>query len=204
MKKTWKRHACVVVGLVCCAGVACGQVVDQQVIYTIQWDTPVLESGVANGAVFLTAAPPIGQEIWCYMPCGGGGFPPATAISKAIASSILDLVNIQNGATGVLSWTVPSDFNAGNMMGTPDGNGGILKSQAGQFGPPVNQNPNTNSTVKILDLTWDPLGDYSQRVVEFQTKSTSAKVYVDVGLVSWVGDNAKRIDGKGGFLVRPP
>ncbi len=205
MMKTWKRRACVVGGFVCCAGVACSQVVDQQVIYTIQWDQPVLESGVATGAVFLTADPPIGYEIWCYLPCGGGGFPPnATAVSKAIASSILDFINIQNGATGVLSWTVPSEFNVASKPGTPDGTGGIKQSQAGQFGIPVNSSPNTSSTVKLLELEWDPLGDYSERVVEFQTKSTSAKVFVDVGLVAWVGDNAKRIDDTGGFLVRPP
>ncbi len=166
--------------------------------YSVEWDLASISSGANTGGVYVTITPDIGTTTaWNTKPGTG-----QAGKLMAFASSIMNLLNTQNGTNGALTWSVPTDVNAANLPGTDDGAGGIKLSQAGQFGPPVNPTPNTKQKVKILDLKWTlgVLGNYD---VSYATQSTSGKVFLDVGLSAWVGENAVKVDGKGGFSVTP-
>ncbi len=182
---------------VCVAGAASGQLT-AKLTYTIEWDKGPQPGVPATGAVYATIDPEIGKSIQWFTPPGTGQL----GTLKAFASSIFNFVNVQNGTTGTLSWTVPPEFNLANKPGTPDGNGGILATNAGQFGPPINTSPVVTNKVKLLNLAWLTT-DFTMRTVEFKTKATSGKVFLDVGLAAWVGQNCELIDGSGSFLIMP-
>jgi hypothetical protein len=167
--------------------------------YSVEWDFASINNGGTNtGGVYATITPDIGtQTAWNTVPGKG-----QAGILKAFASSIIALVNNLNGLNGNIAWTVPADMNLANIPGVPDGLGGITNSQSGQFGPPTNPTPNLKQKVLILALSWTDTagGNYS---VDYGVKSSSGKVWLDVGLAAWVGENAVRTDGKGGFNVVP-
>ncbi len=179
------------------ASAASGQLT-AKLTYTIEWNSGPQPGVAAKGAVYATIDPEIGKEIQWFTPPGTGQL----GTLKAFASSIFNFVNVENGETGTLSWTVPASFNIANKPGTPDGSGGILGVNAGQFGPPVNTNPVVTNKVKLLDLEWLTT-DFTMRAVEFKTNATSGKVYLDIGLTAWVGQNAELVNGSGGFFIFP-
>lgn len=170
----------------------------ETITYSVEWDQASITGGSNTGAVYATITPDIGTTTaWNTKPGTG-----QAGKLMAFASTIGNLVNTANGLNGTLDWTVPTDVNAANIKGTADGSGGIAGTQSGQFGPPVNPAPNTKQKVKILDLKWT-LGVAGNYSVSWDFNATSSKVFLDVGLASWVGENAAKVSGKGGFNVTP-
>lgn len=182
------------------AGLALGQ--DTTMSYSITWDKPTIENGQTNtGAVWVTIAPGIGSSVQWTTPPGKGQ--PGTI--EAFASSVFDTMNLLNGSNGQLSWTVPTEFNVAGLPGTPDGNGGISGTSAGQLsgGGGINPNPNVSNPVKLLNLQWkaEAAGAYD---VNYGLKSLTGKMFLNIGISNWVGHNATfRVDGQGGFSVIP-
>ncbi len=171
---------------------------------TIEWAKPTILFGESNTAkVHATLGPDIGSGTKWNTPPGTG----QPGVLKAFASTILDLPNLQNGQKGTLAWKMNPEFWEGvvePIPPKPDGNGGLKDFNLGQFGPPLNPTPNTNQSVWLFDLTWTAdQGATAPFMVEYATKLVTAKVYLDVGLSNWVGENAAKIDGQGGFIVIP-
>ncbi len=179
------------------AGSALGQLTPT-FTYTIEWENAPLPGVAAKGAVYSNCEE-IGKEIQWLTPPGTGQWGTA----KAFASSVFSIVNVQNATTGWISWTVPAEFQASGKTGQSDGNGGIVGVNAGQISPPMNPNPVVAKKVKVLDLSWTTTDFSTMRFVEWTTKATSGKVYLDVGLAGWVGQNVIKVDGSGGFWVVP-
>jgi hypothetical protein len=152
-----------------------------------------------TGAVWAEFSPPIGsQAIWDTPP--GSGQPSNV---EAFAMSRGDLLNVLNGAPGLLQWSVPASLNIANKPGTPDGNGGISKTQAGQFGAPAEPDPVLDNPIRILDLAWSS-DDPTPRTVAFRFDCEITKIYLDYGLGGWVGDKWFAIDSPDtGFEVVP-
>ena len=178
------------------AGSALGQLTPT-FTYTIEWENTPLPGVAAKGAVYSNCEE-IGKEIQWFTPPGTGQWGTA----KAFASTIFNLVNVQNAATGSLNWTLPPEFNT-NSPGNSDGNGGIKGVNAGQVGFPGNPNPIVTKKLKILYLSWTTTDFSTMRFVEWTTQATSGKVFLDVGLAAWVGQNVIKVDGSGGFWVVP-
>ncbi len=166
--------------------------------YTIEWENAPLPGVAAKGGVYVMCEE-IGKDIQWFTPPGTGQWGEA----KAFASTIYSVVNVQNATTGTLSWTVPAEFSISQKPGDGDGNGGISSIHGGQFGPPLNTNPVVDNKVKVLTLEWMTTDFSTYRFVEWTTKATSGKVYLDVGLSAWVGQNVIKVDGSGGFWVVP-
>ncbi len=166
--------------------------------YSVEWENAPSPGVAAKGAVWATLSPDSGTKVlWANWQW------PSEGTLMAFASSIFNLANVQNATTGTLAWTVPTAFNIAGKPGTPDGNGGISQVNSGQFAFPTNPSPIVTQKVKLLDLAWST-DDFSfARFVEFQAKATSGKVYLDVGLAAWVGENCVKVDGSGGFWVVP-
>ncbi len=169
--------------------------------FSVVWEHTVLTEGVNKGAIYATIAPDIGSQIPWTTPPGTGQL----GTLKAFAVAHLGFKGVQNGTTGVLSWTLQSEFMISNKPMTSEPGGGFYPYPAGQFGLPVNPNPNTKQTVKLYDLAWDPKGDYSPREVLWQTSTPpNPKVFLDVGLGAWVGQYATPIHAPPeGFWVVP-
>jgi hypothetical protein len=186
--------------LAAAAGMATVASAQEGMTFSIKWDKAVVNNGeVQTGSVWATFTPPIGSNTNWNTPPGSGQ--PGTV--EAFASSQGHLLNILNGTAGTLAWTVPSAVNLANKPGTPDGNGGISTTQAGQFGPPANPTPLLDNPIKILDLMWTP-SNYSAKTVTYKFDGTSAKLWLDVGLQAWVGENAIITDsGNTSFEVVP-
>jgi hypothetical protein len=194
------RHLASVAGIVAIAVCSNAQAIES-ITYTIEWANGLVPVGGSNtGAVYATITPSIGSMTQWNTPPGNG----ESGILKAFASSIINLVNTKGSdIDAVLTWTVPAEFNLANIPGTSDGNNGILGSQSGQFGPPANSSPNTSQKVKVLDLKWTLLSAMTIEPVEYTTQALSSKVFLDVGLAAWVGENAAKIDTAGGFSALP-
>lgn len=170
----------------------------ETITYSIEWDSPSVLS-VVTGSVYASITPDLGTTTaWNTKPGVG-----QSATLMRFKSSILDFVNVKNGMLGTLTWTVPAELNVG-VPGAPDGNGGIKSSQAGQFMPPTVPMPLPLQKVKVLELKWT-LNEPSPVIfqVTFATKSSSAQVYLDAGLASYVGENAVKVDGEDSFEVIP-
>jgi hypothetical protein len=174
-----------------------------EITFTIEWQGEVVSpsSPTIKGFVYADLYPDPGTIIYIQGPLPGKG---QNGEVKTFASSILDLLNLQNGLTGTLNWTVPPEFGIAGLPGTPDGNGGITGSTAGQFGPPINPNPVITGKAKVLELTWTT-SDFTFRNVLFGTNAKSGKVFADVGLPNgaWIGASATILNGQGGFSVIP-
>ncbi len=172
---------------------------------TLKWAKSTIQFGESNTAkVHATLGPDIGSGTKWNTPPGTG----QPAVLKAFASTILNLPNLQNGQKGSLDWTLNSEFSGGVVPNPPkpDGNGGLTDFNLGQFGPPTNPTPNTDQSVWLFEITWTAdQGATAPFMVEYATELLSAKVYLDIGLPSgvWVGENAVKIDAKGGFMVIP-
>lgn len=181
------------------ATVANAQYPIETLTFSIEWENDVSPSNpMVKGAVWATISPDIGATVaWNTKPGTG-----QLGTLEAFASTIFNTSNVENGATGKLAWTVPTNYNVNGKIGTPDGNGGIHETNVGQFGPPVNTSPLIDQKVKLLDLTW-VTSDFSARHVQYETQAIWAKVYLDVGLAVWVGENASIVNGSGGFWVVP-
>ncbi len=179
-------------------GLASAAQAQETLTYVIEWANASISQGSNTGAVYAILDPVVGTKTTWNTPPGTG----QAGTIMAFASSIFNTTGVQNATKGTLAWTVPTDVNAANKKGTDDGAGGITGTNAGQFGPPVNTNPNVGNKVKLLDLTWTitTAGNYT---VEYAIKSTSGKVFLDVGLASWVGENATRTDKGASFNVTP-
>ncbi len=172
----------------------------ETITLSVEWEKAVIGPGETNvGHIVATVSPQIGSMVAWNTPPGTGQ--PGKLI--AFASVIFDLQNAGNALNGALAWTVPSEFNIANKPGTPDGNGGIKGTTAGQFVGNPNPNPNYNQQVTVLNLSWKETSSVGAYDVLFATKLTSAKVGLDVGLPGYVGENCVKIDGQGGFLVVP-
>ncbi len=172
----------------------------ETITLSVEWEKAVIGPGETNvGHVVATVSPKIGSMVAWNTPPGTG------QLGKLIGflSSIFDLQNAGNALNGTLAWTVPSEFNVANKPGTPDGLGGINGTNAGQFLGNPNPNPNYSQQVTILNLTWKETSGVGAYDVLFATKLISAKVGLDVGLSSYVPENAVKIDGQGGFGVVP-
>ncbi len=168
------------------------------ITYSIVWDGESSPSSPSvKGAVWATISPEVGTAVTVMQ------FPYFKGSLAAFASSIFDVNNAQNGATGMLAWTVPSEFNVANLPGIPDGTGGIQGAQAGQFPYPKNPSPVINNAVELLELEWSTSDFGVARFVEFTTSVLSCKAYVDIGLSSWIGAKCTPADGSGGFWVVP-
>ncbi len=172
----------------------------ESLTFSVEWEKAVIAPGETNtGQVLATVGPAIGATTAWNSPPGTGQL----GAIKAFASTVFNLKNLQNGTNGLCYVTIPSEFNASTKPISDDGNGGFVGLNTGQIAFPANTNPNTNQTVAILNVAWkaaDAPGGYE---VIYATKSTSGKVFLDVGLAAWVGENAVRIDGQGGFAVIP-
>lgn len=194
------RYLASVVGIAAFAVCSNAQPIES-ITYSVEWDgATVLPGGSNTGAVYATITPSIGSTTQWNTPPGTG----QSGILKSFASSIINLVNTKgSNIDAVLTWTVPTEFNIANKPGTSDGNNGILASQSGQFGLPSNPSPNTAQKVKILDLKWTLISAMTIQPVEYTTQAVSSKVYLDVGLAAWVGENAVKIDGVGAFSAIP-
>ncbi len=174
----------------------------EQIDYSIVWDKPVLMPGeVQTGHVWLKVTPDIGSTVqWNTKPGTG-----QAATLMAIAGSKFDLVNIQNGLTGKLvEWQLDSAWYLAGPGSPPDGKGGILNINPGQFGKPINPSPNTNQSVSPFFFVWDPLGNYSPREVTYGFNPKTAEVWLDVpGLPNWVGEDAAMIATQSSFQIVP-
>jgi MYXO-CTERM domain-containing protein len=186
---------------------ACSQQVGAQdvtVTYTVKWDNELIVGGGTNtGAIYATISPGIGETVKWTTPPGKG----QPGVIKAFASSIFDLLNTLNGNEGTLTWTVPASLNLANLPGTPDGNGGIAGVNVAQVRG-LNPNPNVDNPIKIFDLQWQDTGEMFNGFVEYTTKVSSSKIFLDIGTVGneiWVGHNATFIlNGSGSFGVSIP
>lgn len=168
--------------------------------FALQWDQSVLTSGVATGSVYAFITPELGTNVaWNSLPGKGQ---PATLLS--FGASVIDLLNLQNGLSGGLGWTVPSDVNFANIPGTPDGLGGI-KGTTAMYMDGIIPNPNPPNPTKILDLVWDPQGDYSPRTVEYKVSPVTGKVFLslEANPTTKVGENAVLIGSQSSFQVIP-
>jgi MYXO-CTERM domain-containing protein len=192
-----KTRALSVLAVVGLASVANAQAIEG-ITYVIEWTNASISSGANTGAVYAILDPGVGTASAWNTPPGKG----QAGTIKAFASSIFDTLSVSNGTNGTLAWAVPANMNLANIPGSSNGAGGITGSNAGQLGPPSNTAPVVDNKVKILDLTWtlNVAGNYT---VQYAVKSTSGKVYLDVGLASWVGENAVRTDKGGSFNVTP-
>ena len=172
--------------LAAAAGMATVASAQEGMTFSIKWDKAQVNNGeVQTGSVWATFTPGAGSTTnWNTAPGTG-----QSATVKAFASSQGHLLGVLNATAGTLAWTVPSALNIANKPGTSDGNGGINGTQAGQFGPPANQNPILDNPIKILDLMWTP-SDYNAKTVTYKFDGTSSKIWLDVGLQAWVGENA--------------
>lgn len=190
------------VALALAGGIAQAQP-EPEITFSIEWQGEVVSpsSPTIKGFVYADIYPKPGTIIYIKGPLPGKG---QTGEVKTFASSILDLLNLQNGLSGTLNWTVPPEFGIAGLPGTPDGNGGIAGSSAGQIGPPINPNPVMTGKAKVLELTWTT-SDFTLRNVLFGTNGKSAKVFADIGLSSggWIGASATIVNGQGGFSVIP-
>lgn len=195
-----KNQLCVIACVFGCGTTAIAQ--DVTIKYSIKWDKAIiLSNGDSNTAgVYAEIVPGLGTSVpWTTLPGKGQ---PGTI--KAFASSVFDILAIQGGNAGTLQWTIPTALNLANIPGSPNGQGGITGANAGQVGVPLNPNPVLDNPVKIMDLKWTHNGN-PFTTIEFQAKATSGKVFLDVGLASWVGHNAKfLVEGNGGFSIPSP
>lgn len=184
-------------GLAMVAGSAVAQPLEA-LTFTIEWDKAVISHGETNtGKVVATITPQIGAvTAWNTVPGTG-----QVGTLEAFASTIFDLLGKSNATNGALAWTVPADVNAANKPGTPGPDGGIVGTFAGQFSSaPI---LNLNQAVTVLKLEWKESAGTGVYDVLFQSKMLTAKVFLDVGLSSWVGENCVKVDGQGGFSVVP-
>ncbi len=183
------------------AGAAHGQYPKAEIAFTIEWERTVIAPGESNAAtVRATLWPDIGATVTWHRSGTGTGVPGTL---KSFANAIFSLKNVSNGLSGeIVNAKVPDEFvNSPNPI-TPDGNGG-LNVQAGQQQFPFNPNPNVGQSVVVLTFEWLAKGAGQWYDVMYAIKSTSGKVFLDVGLTPWVGENATRFDGQGGFTVTP-
>ncbi len=199
-----KRHrstrtlACLVLG----AGAAsfAGAQPVESLTLTIEWDKPVIGPGETNtGKLLATVGPDLGTiTAWNTKPGTG-----QAGTLKAFASAIFNFMGMENGLNGTFQWTIPAEFNISSKPGMMWPTGGAAGVNAGQFGHPANPQPNVNQTVTLLQFKWSETAGGGPYNVLFETELLSAKVYLDVGLAAWVGENAVKIDGEGGFMVIP-
>jgi len=193
--------------VVACAGGTQAQPIES-ITFSIEWEKPSIQFGETNTAkVFATITPDIGtQTKWNTSPGKG-----QAGVLKAFASSVMDWKSVQNGAKGSIALDPNPVF---LPMGPipiepmPDGQGGFKGLPLGQVAFPLNPAPNTDQKVWLFDFHWTAnLGPVptSPYVVEYTTSALSAKVFLDIGTTSpvWVGENAVKIDGQGGFTVVP-
>ncbi len=183
------------------AGAARGQYPAETITYSIEWEKTVIAPGEANTAtVRATITPEIGTL--CHWNSGGGGT-GQPGVLKAFASTIFDFVSVSGADKGtIVEALVPTEFAIAPDPITPVGTTGV-KVKAGQYAFPINPNPNVNQSVAVLSFTW-LAGDAGQAYeVLYQTQAVSGKVYLDVGLAVWVGDNTVKVNGQGGFSVTP-
>ena len=135
------------------ASVAVAQPIET-IDFTVVWDKPEIGPGETNtGHVIATIGPKIGSIVAWNTPPGTG----QAGKLLCFQSSTLDFVNVQNGLSGTIAWTVPSPlFNLGKL-GSPDGNGGITGSKTYQnyFSEP---SPNFGQWLSVLDLEWTANG----------------------------------------------
>jgi hypothetical protein len=155
----------------------------EAVSFTIKWDKAVVAPGeVQTGSVWAEFAPGVGELAIWNTPGGG-----ESAIVAAFASSQGNLLNILNGATGALTWTVPEALNIAMKPGTADGQGGIKGSSAGQFGPPANPDPITDNPIRILDLAW-ATDNGTPRPIAYRFDALATKIFLDVPSFQWTPD----------------
>jgi hypothetical protein len=155
--------------------------------------------------VYATISPGQGTVVPWTTPPGKG----QPGVIKGFASSIFDFLNTLNGTEGTLKWTVPHSLDLVNLPGTPDGNGGIKGTTAGQVTPGGIGGGyfNYDNPIKILDLQWQDTGEMFNGFVEYTTKVSSSKVFLDIGTTNplWVVHNATKIvNGVGMFGVSIP
>lgn len=202
MKREQASRVLALIALVAGAGlVARAQYPIETITYSIEWEKAEIAPGETNTAtVWATITPDIGTL--CLWNPGGGGTGQA-GILKSFASTIFDFVSVTNGDKGTITDAfVHKEFAITPDSITPIGTTGV-KAKAGQFGFPTNPNPNVSQSVAVLSFTWKA-GDAGEAYdVLYATKSISAKVYLDVGLAVWVGENAFKVDDQGGFTVTP-
>lgn len=203
------RRSCLADGfgsaLATLVGTAClhAQYPIETLTFSIEWDQPVIAPGQTNtGAIYATLGPEIGTiTAWNSKP--GNGEP---GILMAFASTIFNFTGLQNSTEGKLAWTTASEFTTAGIPPTSDGKEGFFAASLGQFGMPVNTSPNIKQKVKLVDVSWtaslSPLPSEPYEVL-YATKASSAKVFLEVGLIAWVGENAVKVDGQGGFAVTP-
>ena len=62
-----------------------------------------------------------------------------------------------------------------------------------------------DQSVTVLKIAWKAPAITDGFDVMYSTKVTAGKVFLDIGTTSpkWVGENAVKIDGQGGFTVLP-
>lgn len=205
MARSGIRFAQVCGVVVACAGMTFAQPVET-LTFSIEWDKAVIAPGETNsGKVVATIGPELGTVTqWNSSP--GTGQP---GVLKALASLGLDFKNLSNGTNGSLSWKVNPDWWPGSgIPPTPDGQGGIAGIQFGQISPPLEPFPNLSAVIDVVTVKWtaavSPMPAMPYEVM-YGTKALWAKVFLDIGLPSgqWVGENAVKIDGQGGFTVIP-
>jgi len=168
----------------------------ETVEFSIKWDQAVIAPGeTATGGLWISITPDIGtQTQWNTPPYGQGQL----GTLAAFATAGFGVTNILNGQTGSLAGhNLPIFTLAGTLPPSPDGQGGLTNTDAGQIGQPLNPSPITDQQIKILDLEWTTT-DYTAREVWFEAKPAWAKVYLkDIpGLPipnQWVGETAVAI-----------
>lgn len=166
--------------------------------YSLKWEEPNLVTGEVKGSVNIEITPEFGSTVTWTMGAHGKGQPGTL---KAFASSILDLANILNGTKGTLAWTVPSEFTGNGLPGTPNGNGGITGSNAGQAGFPFNPEPNIDNPVKVLDLLWKLNDPAFVGTVDYQVSPKSGKAFIDIGVSQWVAGAAELSGSSASFEI---
>jgi hypothetical protein len=122
-------------------------------------DNGLIEPGEkAIGKVTVTFDPPAGSII--IFPTG------AKAEVKALHRATLGVLSIENGATGKLDWKRPAPWTKGSAP-TEVIPGGILWIESFQLAPPLNPTPDLSNPAHVLNIIWDPAGNYQPRTVKY-------------------------------------
>jgi len=173
---------------------------DVTITYSILWDkATVLPGDSVTAGIYAKIDPGIGTSVpWTTFPGKGQ---PGTI--KYFYYSIFDIINVQNGQLGTLSWTVPAALNVANIPGVPDGKGGITGTYSGQTGS-LSPNPVLDNPIKILDLKFTAGPSVQPSEVIFEVAPTIGKVWLNIGIPNYVGHSAQFLIGsKGGFTLLP-
>ncbi len=177
-------------------------IAQETVTFRVEYAQPVLAPGqVQTILVWASMAPGINQPaVWNTL--GGLG---QVGTVWAYAEGRFNLVNVQNGQTGVMTeaFVSPSMVAPWSNAGVPSGGGvtGIVASQSPVFFPGANRaNP-----ILLWTCTWMPTG-YEPRTVTFDTFSTmlpTVSLADILGGGTFVDDAWQAVSIPGSFQVVP-